>query len=435
SRNFRTQFAPEIAMSLVENYRHVQDAMKPLAEKNARQAHDVSQGALRTAAEANTLMLATAAAGLVLAVAFNLWVGGRLQRPIRAIAAGLQRRAEGDLAFELGDFGRDELGAAARAFNESGRSLSRLVRQVLNAAQQFSAESQRLAASATEVGESAQQVAAVVDQMAKGADEQARVATETGKGAAAMQQVVDRVVQAVKRLREQASDVEAKSRSGGQSMERVAAQMSRITAAVQSSSDSIQELGQHSRRINEILGVITGIADQTNLLALNAAIEAARAGQQGRGFAVVAEEVRKLADQSRVAADQIAELLGRIQAGTGRAIKDMEQAGNEAKAGVSVVEESGTAFWAMLTTAQQAIAEIGNVAEAASQLAEASGTVVRAVESMAAATEETASGTEEISSSTQQQSGAVSQIAEAARELAGQARALEQAFSVFRLAE
>src|SRR5690606_41985916 len=65
------------------------------------------------------------------------------------------------------------------------------------------------------------------------------------------------------------------------------------------SSDLMDEINHSSKKINDIIGVIDGIAFQTNILALNAAVEAARAGEQGRGFAVVAGEVRNLAQRSR----------------------------------------------------------------------------------------------------------------------------------------
>ena len=102
--------------------------------------------------------------------------------------------------------------------------------------------------------------------------------------------------------------------------------------------DKVISLQTSALKIDGIVNLIKEIADQTNLLALNAAIEAARAGEAGRGFAVVAEEVRKLAEQSQTAAQQIAELIGGIQKDTAGAVDSMHQGRSAVAAGAQSVE-------------------------------------------------------------------------------------------------
>ena len=111
---------------------------------------------------------------------------------------------------------------------------------------------------------------------------------------------------------------------GEEATDQAIAKIAEVRAAIETLAGSVELLGHRSAEIGKIVDVITSIADQTNLLSLNAAIEAARAGESGRGFSVVAEEVRKLAEGSGKAAEQIGELIKEVQEETAKAVKYME---------------------------------------------------------------------------------------------------------------
>lgn len=117
-----------------------------------------------------------------------------------------------------------------------------------------------------------------------------------------------------------------------------------VNNTVDLTSDLINELNDQTKQIGAILETITAIAEQTNLLALNASIEAARAGEHGRGFTVVANEVKNLAEDSRISTENIANILSIIRIKTEEISKEIMNAKESVKTGKNSTEEVNTLF-------------------------------------------------------------------------------------------
>lgn len=316
----------------------------------------------------------------------------RILIPIRIVAERIEKVADGDLTDV--NLGAQRFRALRMLADATGRMVSQLRElaiRVQGAAVEVSGKSENLAASAEELSATVQTVAATVEELSAGAE-------ETAAHAQTAAEIADRM--------------EREANEGIQALDGAVSGIKSAQEAVDKGAGLVKELGERSAAIGQITEVIKGIAEQTNLLALNAAIEAARAGEHGRGFAVVAEEVRKLAEQSAQAAEEISKIIAEIQRGTGEVVAAIDRASTTVHQGAGAVIETEERLKSILKGVADTLAGIRDIARA---------------------TEQASQGTQNVAHSVQEASRVAEQVGQMAAELAQQAAALQGALKVFKL--
>lgn len=290
--------------------------------------------ALREAyAPRQAVMMGLGVTGLIVPILAILF-SATLVRPITRFVVRLKDIAEGegDLTQRVDEERQDELGELGRWFN-------RFVQNVHNIIAEVGTNAEEVSAAATEIAASAEEMSASVGEVARQSAEAADSAGKAGKSATAGGEVVQQTVHEIKQISE----------------------------AVTASAASVAELGRRGDEIGKVISVINDIADQTNLLALNAAIEAARAGEHGRGFAVVADEVRKLAERTTRATEEVGQSIKSIQDETKQAVTRMETGTQQVKVGVELAERAGENLREIVDGAGQVATLIGQISAASEE--------------------------------------------------------------------
>jgi methyl-accepting chemotaxis protein len=216
-----------------------------------------------------------------------------------------------------------------------------------------------------------------------------------------------------------ANDSRSNAEEGAKVVNKTVSGLLDTAREIEAASGEVSRLGEDASHISDVVKVIKEIADQTNLLALNAAIEAARAGEQGRGFAVVADEVRKLAERTASATNEINQMSGKIGDVAGHALNGMDKVVKTTQQGVGDAE-----------TAQTSIKNIqSNFGEVAAVIDD----IAAALEEQNAAATELAKSTERVSQMSEENSGAAQSLLSLANDLEARAREVHNAVEVFKV--
>ena len=301
-------------------------------------------------------------------------------RLIRCKAA-MQQLAEKDLTANIVVTGTDEIGRLAEAFNTSVDTVRGVLTSVAQGADTLSAATTQISARSVQSAGNARTEAGKINQIAAAVQEMTATIAEISHNAE----------NAAGASRESAQTAE----HGGTVMQAAAATMEKIAAATQTVSERMTALADRSQEIGKVVNVIQEISEQTNLLALNAAIEAARAGEHGRGFAVVAGEVRRLAERTKSATEEIAGTIGSIQNETHETLQVMADSRTAVEHGMQETANARQSLEATIEASKRVEQQINLIATAATEQTSAAGEISESAGQISQLSAESLHGAEE----------------------------------------
>ncbi len=360
-----------------------------LSKSTQEKAATISQQTERTDYIAKTIIL-------VIVIALLLSIYRSITTPIKDLINIATGFGQGNFNELMNDKRKDEFGIVASHFNMAIEKLNDILSNIKGITGHLASDSEKVNTSTTQIADNAKEQSSQTSNVATSMEELNAsfedVARNTSMAADSSK--------AASELAQSGGDVVSKSVSG----------MDNIANSVQETAKSIGALGKSSEQIGEIIQVINDIASQTNLLALNAAIEAARAGEQGRGFAVVADEVRKLAERTTSATNEIGEMISGFQHEITSAVDSMKSGTLEVEAGVELSRNAGDSLQQIMEAAQNVTDMVQQIATAAEEQSSTGTDISANVETVSTLTQYTADSAQQSSDTVNDMSALVQQL-------------------------
>nr|WP_193224390.1 methyl-accepting chemotaxis protein [Bacillus sp. B1-b2] len=370
-------------------------------------------------------------ASIVLGGIFLFFLTASIINPIKKLKNQAVTVSKGDLTQQISIKSNDELGELGGAFNQMQSNLQLLIQNIEESANNVAVSANQLSNSSYEASIASEHVTNTIQQVASGAEIQLKGLETNSVELASVLEGTNIIVTQSNAVETLSKKALWKASDGEGAIKATSVSMRNINDTVMETNKMIQELVIRSESIEKITESITAMAEQTNLLALNASIEAARAGEKGKGFAVVANEVRKLAEQSRVSAKEIAFLIENVKDTTENTVKRIEEVSDAVTKGLSVTNEATSKFQEIVQSMNEITPHVEKVTSTSNEMASTIKDVSNSAITLTKIAFENGGNSEEVVSLTEEQLAAMEEITMSAKNLKAMADQLKSNIQQF----
>ena len=388
-----------------------------------------------SAAEIKSLTLILVIIASIIAIITGVGISLNISTSMSSIIKRLKRVAEGDLTVQMKTKGNSEFATLNKHIANMIDNTRKLILEVEGIADVVSASAENMESVSGQMEISSTGIIEALEEIDVGVGQQADDAQECLLQMDSLSQIIESVTEDIERTAKNSENTkEAVTQSIG-TMEVLTEQTKDTIEVTTQVKEDVKDLEKKSSEIRKFVAIIADMAEQTNLLSLNASIEAARAGEAGRGFSVVAEEIRKLADGSHQAADEINKLVETIEKQTQGTVGIAVKAEKTVEEQAQTVEAIKEAFRQIYKATEEVIINITDVEEKVKGMDKERGGTLEAISSISAVSEETAASSSNVFSIAQSQKEIVGSLTQASEELKADTEELKKAISVFKTTE
>ena len=411
----------------------ITEAIRALGERGAESAEEAGRAMVQLSRR-NRIILASAIGTILLGgIIFSVVTLRAVESPLAKLVRAAERLGEGDLRPVDPGKMATEFEVLGNAYATTGARLRAIVKEVVDESERIASSAGDLSAISEQLAASSGEISTSMMEISGGADQQAKRLNEAGAAAAQLRSAALDNASAAERVAHLGEEIRAIAARHRVDVQGAVEALLELRTVVRTSATEVSQLAQSSESIDAFVALVKRIASQTNLLALNAAIEAARAGEHGRGFAVVAEEVRKLADESAAAAEQVTETLQKLREQVATVSHTMEN-GVEKVQGVEMASQGAARGLEDIVGAVQGVEEaarnVSSTAVANRIAAEVIGETTVVVNAQAG---KHAAAAESVTAAAEQQSASTEEMAAAAGEMLAAAERLRKTVAGFRV--